>query len=394
VSVAGRLTKRGIMSKSTLRILFANHNGSGASGGGGQVLRETVAGLRNLGVVVEVTSELYPDVSGFDLVHAFNVWPLETSLPQMRYLGKAGVPVVWEPIFSDLHEFTWAMRAVRLLSELVHDSPDWQSVLAAIESSALVVDGISRWGRHEITPGYLAAAAEMFAIASHVSVCSLHEIGMLSRVASTVRTPFTVVPHGVAARNFADADASDFTDRYGLTDFILCVGNIERRKNQLLLVEAAHDLERPIVLIGPVFPGDGDYLAMCRLRGADALTYIKGLPRELVASAYKAAAVHALPSFAEGSALSTMEAAAAGCSVVTSNRGSEFEYYGDLAYTCDPLSPASIRAAIEDALLHPRGERLATHMRSFSWARTAELTLDVYRRTLSSDSSGIGQSSS
>jgi glycosyltransferase involved in cell wall biosynthesis len=373
------------MSDAPIRVLFANHNGH-AEGGGGRVLHETVAGLRHLGTIAEVTTDLYPDVSGFDLVHAFNIWPIETSLPQMRYFGKVGVPIVWEPIFSDLHEFAWAMRAIRFLNELIADSQDWESVLAAIESSTLVVDGMSRWGPNEVIPGYLAAVAEMFTIATHVSVCSLHEIGMLSRVVPTVHTPFTVAHHGVAAQKFACADAHDFTHRYGLTDFILCVGSIERRKNQLLLVEAVRDLDRPIVLIGSVYPGDGDYLAMCRLRGGDALTYIDGLPHELVASAYKAAAVHVLPSFAEGSALSTMEAAAAGCEIVTSNRGSEFEYYGDLACTCDPLSPSSIRTAVEHALLQPRGEQLAARMRAFSWERTAEATLCAYRHALGSQS--------
>jgi glycosyltransferase involved in cell wall biosynthesis len=77
-----------------------------------------------------------------------------------------------------------------------------------------------------------------------------------------------------------------------------------------------------------------------------------------------------------------MEAAAAGCDIVTSNRGSELEYYGDLACTCDPLSVSSIRSTIEYALSHPRGERLAAHMRAFPWSRTADATLDAYQRTL------------
>jgi glycosyltransferase involved in cell wall biosynthesis len=370
------------MSETRLRVLFANHNGRDADGGGGKVLHETVAGLRALGVDAEITTELNPDVRGFDLVHAFNVWPLETSLPQIRHLAAVRVPVVWEPIFSDLHEFAWAMRAIRLFAELIPDTDDWQSVGAAIESSTLIVDGMSRWAQNEIVPGYLTAVAEMFATVSHVSVCSLHEIGMLARVAPGVHTPFTVVPHGVSAADFSSASAADFTERYGLADFILCVGNVEARKNQLMLVEAARELDREIVLIGPNDPADSDYLALCRLRGGARFTYIDWLPRELIASAYKAAAVHVLPSFAEGSALSTMEAAAAGCAIVTSNRGSELEYYGDLAYTCDPLSPSSIRSAIERALRNPQGEQLAAHMRAFTWAHTAETTLGAYRRTL------------
>src|ERR1700733_2594719 len=331
------------MSKSHPRVLFTNHNGYGPEGGSGRVLVETVNSLRTLGVTVNVTNDLYPDVHGFDLVHAYQAWPPEPALTHMRYLSETGIPIIWEPIFSDLCEFAWAMRAIRLLSELVPDSEAWRSVLAGIGSSTLIVDGMSRWGQNEIIPGYLDAIAEMFALSNHVSVCSLHEIGMLSRVAPTVHAAFTVVHHGVDAQKFANADASDFTDRYGLADFILCVGTIERRKNQILLVEAARQIDRPIVLIGPVYPGDDDYLQLCRLRGGESLTYIDRLPHELIAAAYKAAAVHVLPSFAEGSALSTMEAAAAGCDIVTSNSGSEFEYYGDLARTCDPLSPSSIK---------------------------------------------------
>ena len=365
-----------------LRVLFANHNGRDAAGGGGKVLAETMEALRALGVDAEVTTDLYPDVRGFDLVHAFNVWPPETSLTQMRYLHETGASIVWEPIFSDLHEFAWAARAISRLDGLQPDSRDWRRVFAEMESGELVVDGMSRWSPNEICPGYLAATAEMFAMASHVSVCSLHEIGMLSRVAPGVRTSFTLVPHGVDAFSFASATARDFTDRYELADFILCVGSVEPRKNQLILTEAARHLDRKIVLVGPSHPSERAYLELCRACGGDALIHIDQIPRELVASAYKAAAVHVLPSFAEGSSLATMEAAAAGCDIVTSNRGSELEYYGDLVRTCDPLSPSSIRNAIEYALRDTRGERLAAHMLGFSWFRTAEATLGAYSRTL------------
>ncbi len=372
------------MSGSPLRVLFANHNGRGADGGGGKVLVETMAALCELGVITDVTTELYPEVRGFDLVHAFNVWPPETALPQMRYLRDADVPLLWEPIFSDLHELAWVKKVVGVLAKVAPDSPDWRRMLTEIELGSLVVDSMSRWTPNEVCAGYLAAAAEMFAIAGHVSVCSLHEIGMLSRLAPSVQPHFTVVPHGVDAQAFAQASAADFTERFGLEDFILCVGNVEPRKNQLMLIEAACHLDRRIVLVGPTHPADRGYLELCRARGRDRVAYLDELPRALVASAYKAAAVHALPSFAEGSALSTMEAAAAGCDIVASNRGSEREYYGDLVRTCDPLSPSSICAAIEHALCHPRGGQLAVQMLDFPWSRTAEATLAAYERTIGS----------
>src|SRR4051812_27680483 len=101
----------------------------------------------------------------------------------------------------------------------------------------------------------------------------------------------------------------------------------------------------------------------------------------------RAATVHALPSFAEGSALASMEAAAAGCPVVVSDRSSEFEYYGDLAVYCNPLDPASIRAAVERAMTlraddPARLAALSEHVAGHTWDACARATLSAYERTI------------
>jgi hypothetical protein len=111
------------------------------------------------------------------------------------------------------------------------------------------------------------------------------------------------------------------------------------------------------------------------------------LPREMVASAMRGAAAHALPSFAEGSALASMEAAAAGCPVVVSDRSSEFEYYGDLAVYCNPLDPESIRAAVERAVAlreedPARLAALSEHVAGHTWEACARATLGAYERTI------------
>jgi hypothetical protein len=51
---------------------------------------------------------------------------------------------VSEPIFSDLHELAQFKSAI---AGLVRGSPDWRRVLAAMESRALVVKGMSRWNQ-------------------------------------------------------------------------------------------------------------------------------------------------------------------------------------------------------------------------------------------------------
>ncbi len=139
------------------------------------------------------------------------------------------------------------------------------------------------------------------------------------------------------------------------------------------------------MLVGPAL--EGGYLEICRHVGGDRFLYLDRLPRELVASAYKAARVHALPSFAEGSALANLEAASAACPIVVSNRSSEFEYFGDAPYYCDPADPASIRAAVQQAW--DQGPReperwlaLSERMREYTWERTARATLTAYERVL------------
>src|SRR5262249_34498046 len=125
-------------------------------------------------------------------------------------------------------------------------------------------------------------------------------------------------------------------------------------------------------------------LALVEALGDGNLVRFERLPREMVASAMRGAAAHALPSFAEGSALASMEAAAAGCPVVVSDRSSEFEYYGDLAVFCNPLDPASIRSAVERAIeMEPsRRAALREHVATHTWEACARATLGAYERTI------------
>jgi SAM-dependent methyltransferase len=122
--------------------------------------------------------------------------------------------------------------------------------------------------------------------------------------------------------------------------------------------------------------------------GGDNVVHIDRVPAELVASAYHAASVHVLPSWAEGAALANLEAASAGCPIVVSDRSSEFEYFGDLATYCDPADPASIRTAVEGALDArerdaERIDELKRRMADLTWERTARATVRAYTAALS-----------
>jgi len=106
-----------------------------------------------------------------------------------------------------------------------------------------------------------------------------------------------------------------------------------------------------------------------------------------LAALYDAALGYVFVSLGEGFGLPGLEAMRAGVPVIAANAGSLPEIYVAAARYCDPLDVASISAALtevaRDGALRQRLVALG-HKRAdeFSWTRTAEQTLAVYRRAV------------
>jgi hypothetical protein len=180
---------------------------------------------------------------------------------------------------------------------------------------------------------------------------------------------------------FFDADPGDFVREYGLSDFVLCVGRIELRKNQHSLLAALKDRDLPVVLIGPAF--DRQYMEICRANASDKVRFIEHIPHDRLPSAYAAARVHVLPSWYDTPGLVSLEAAAAGCNIVSTDRGCTREYFKDMAWYCDPSDVNSIREAVLAAWNAPNSERLRQFVReNYTWQRAAEQTLQGYQQVL------------
>lgn len=167
----------------------------------------------------------------------------------------------------------------------------------------------------------------------------------------------SVLSNGIEER-FYEADASVFESTYGLRDYVLCVGSVEVRKNQVRLASALKDLATPVVFIGPAASHGGD-AAEAYARGLeeivdthDHMLWIKGLDHSgpLLASAYAGASVHVLVSVAEAQGLVTMEAAAAGASIVVSDLPQLRELFGSDIHYADPNSDSSILNTVRESL--------------------------------------------
>lgn len=168
-----------------------------------------------------------------------------------------------------------------------------------------------------------------------------------------------------------------FTPADGATaDYLLFVGAIQARKEPLVAAQAAAELGRRLVVVGPEKePALAEDL---RRRGADVRGYVsKGELAEL----YRGAAALLLPSRFEGFGLPVLEAMASGTPVVAAPEPALQEVADGAAIFAEPRDFAS---AVERALAER--ERLSAagleRARAFTWTEAARRTAQVYREAI------------
>ena len=164
----------------------------------------------------------------------------------------------------------------------------------------------------------------------------------------------------------------------GPHDYVLAVGAIQRRKDQLAALRAAAEVGLPLVVAGP--EKDTAVAAELRQGGARLEGYVD---TERLAELYRGAACLVQASRYEGFGLPVLEAMASGTPVVAVREPALEEVAGDAAVFVDGAKLADgIRTALADR------DRLAAagleRARAFSWRATAEKTLAVYREILGS----------
>ena len=113
------------------------------------------------------------------------------------------------------------------------------------------------------------------------------------------------------------------------------------------------------------------------------------LEDDTLAILYRLASVFVFPSLYEGFGLPPLEAMASGTPVVTSNVSSLPEVAGDAAVLVDPYDVDAIadgmrRVIADPALAADLRRRGLARAREFSWARSVERTLEVYRSVCAS----------
>lgn len=345
-------------------------------GGDTTVVNHLRSELDDLGHTVVVDTRADQDPREFDVLHLVNFATPRLTDVFARIAVTYGKPYVVTSFYEDFPRFFSQMQA-------------YSEALTAYMNNGYRPEVWSEVARNASRVAPAAFLDNRFAAqnADIVIVTGAVEGELIRRDYPGVRAVESVK---LAADVKAQAAPELFESEFKVRDFVLSIGRIEHRKNQLMLLKALEHSSVPVVLVGGKKIVDENYLNLCRhFRRAGPTLILDYLSEEQLASAFRAARVHALPSWYELPGLVSLEAALHGTPVVVADAGTTRDYLGDFAFYCSPEDPESIRSAVERAMMSQRSPAQVAHLSTLTWKSTARDYLSIFEKVKDSRTRGV-----
>jgi len=278
-------------------------------------MRAALQAARGAGVDVEPLDPWSTD-SRFDVLH---LWGLETAhglaASWAKRSGKCVVLTALLPYVS------WCERVRRAWWSAIGRARSLRELLACVERLVVVNDAQAQ------------AAASLWDFP-------------LERIA--------VIPNVVAEQFYGAKSTPGAGDAGG---YVLCVGNLCRRKNQLALVQACLQARVPLLLVGEVLAGEERYAAAIgrALAQHASARWIGGLPAnsQALLDAYLGASAFALVSERETQPIALLEAATLRKPLVIADQPYARQKFYQKARLVDWRSPRAIAQGLSDVLSQP-----------------------------------------
>jgi len=290
--------------------------------------------------------------------------------------GDARPPNVTRRILAD----TWGDRSAPLFHGLNQRLPRrrFRRQIATFHD-LFVLSG--DYSTREFRERFALQAREAAAAADLIIAVSRFTASQVKNLLGVNPERIRVVHHGVTPRILPNVPRENI---------VLCVGAIQRRKNQATLVRAFGSLPSDWTL---VLAGSQGYQASEALREVannpcvDRIVITGYVSDAELGSLYARARIFAFPSLDEGFGMPVLEAMAAGVPVVAGNRSALPEVCGQAALLIDPESEEQLAAALnriasdEDTAggLVRAG---INHARTYEWQAAVEKTAAVYQEVL------------
>lgn len=304
--------------------------------------------LEKLGVKVTISTSFYINLVNYDLIHLFNLIRVKETYQFVKNAIKQNKKYVISTIY-------WNM------TDYINKEKNSPSTL-------------EWWNKDNLLRNKILLEADALLPNSTM------EVDVLKRDFK-INKPCYIIPN-CSDRMFYHVNGRIFNEKYNLRDFVLCVGRLSYRKNQLALINAMKNTDHKLVLIGR--KSSEEFYQLCKNAANENVIFIDELKHHELASAYGAAKVHILPSWFETPGLSSLEAGLAGCNIVSTDKGCTKEYFKDMVHYCNPENTESIYASIESAYGKPKDIALSDYIfKNYTWENAAQKTLDAYIEVLS-----------
>ncbi|MDN3547625.1 glycosyltransferase family 4 protein [Mucilaginibacter aquaedulcis] len=343
------------------------------AGGDTVQIDQTAKQLRILGVEVDILlSNAEIAYNRYDLLNFFHI---TRPAAIINHCQLSNLPFVVSTIFCAYGDYyKYNQTGINLLfSKMSEDTKDY-------------FRNVLRWlrGRERLPVSYLwkgqrKSIIKVLKTTDMVLPNSQSELDRLAKdYASSAR--HAIITNGINPNRFPFNSAIAKDEK-----LIISVGRIEKRKNQLNLIKAVNNSDYKLVLIGAPSPNQSKYYQQCIDHAGPNVSFLNRLPHDEMVKYYQLAKIHVLASWFETTGLSSLEAAIMRCNIVITDKGDTSDYFANDAFYCDPASPESIRAAIDQASKVSFNEALIDRiLTQHTWKKAAEQTLQAYNLLLAS----------
>lgn len=196
-----------------------------------------------------------------------------------------------------------------------------------------------------------------------------------------------------AARIFeiAQNPVENFKEKYRLSDdtvIVVYTGRLIREKGIFKLIQAVEELDKTYKIC-LFIAGDGEEMENVQKCASARIKPLGRLEFEQIASLLGQADIYCLPTeYPEGFPTSVLEAAAAGCYVITTTRGGSVELIEDSSYgtILETVTPDILRKKLEWVICEKEEREAAAKKaqervnRLFTWEKTAEKVHNLAER--------------
>lgn len=323
------------------------------------------------------------DFSKYDLVHFFGIMRAADFYHNFTQAKKSGKSIVVTPIYENLKEFDLygRRRLEKYFARILNN--DHKDLLKSLARGIKDKRHLNTFFSQLIN-SHSKQQKEILESSDFVLASSKLESISLIKKFSITRSKIKIVPYCI---NYPKPQSTTdvFFKKYKVKNFVLSVGRIEPKKNQLGILKALKNTQLPIVFIGNKNLYHKSYVNefMRVLEENPNARYLGYLDEKTLNWAYKAAKVHVLASWFEAPGLANMEAAINDCNVVTTAIGYAREYFKEFAWYCNPKKQDSIRKAITSAYKSPYKKGLKKRIiREYSWEKTVPHIQDLYKQAI------------